>query len=62
LSTLNITWNEGSGRFDMVSQPKANFQGSLFFEVFTIDAWGIWKERNNLIFKGITPSSGRQER
>jgi hypothetical protein len=53
---LNITWNMGAGRFDMITQAKANFQEGLFFEIFTIASWGIWKERNDLIFKGITPS------
>jgi hypothetical protein len=43
-------------RFDMISQANSSFQGSLFFEIFIIAAWGIWKERNNLIFKGIATS------
>jgi hypothetical protein len=55
-SSLNITWSADPGRFDMLSQAKSNFQESLFFEIFTIGAWGIWKERNNLIFKGIAIS------
>jgi hypothetical protein len=54
---LNITWNIGMNRFDMIGQAKTSFQGSLFFEVFIIAAWGIWKERNNLIFKGINTST-----
>jgi hypothetical protein len=40
----------------MISQAKSNFPEHLFFEIFIIAAWGIWKEMNNLIFKGITPS------
>jgi hypothetical protein len=40
----------------MLSPAKANSQDRLFFETFTIAAWGILKERNNLIFKGIRPS------
>jgi hypothetical protein len=46
----------GAGRFDMITQAKANFQEGLFFEIFTIASWGIWKERNDLILKGIAPS------
>jgi hypothetical protein len=41
----------------MLTQAKSTFQGKLFFEIFTIAAWGIWKERNNYIFKGIPPST-----
>jgi hypothetical protein len=53
---LNITWNISAGRFDMITQAKSNFQEGLFFELFIIAAWGIWKERNDLIFKGKAPS------
>lgn len=28
----------------------------MFFEIFTIAAWGIWKERNNKHFRGIPPT------
>jgi hypothetical protein len=30
--------------------------GPLFFEKFIIGAWGIWKERNSLIFRDIRPT------
>jgi hypothetical protein len=55
-STLNITWNGDSAIIDKVIEAKENFQEKLFFEVFVIAAWGIWKERNNWIFKSINPS------
>jgi hypothetical protein len=55
-SRFNIYWNNDVSRFDILTQAKSAFQGSLFFEIFTIAAWGIWKERNDFIFKGITPS------
>jgi hypothetical protein len=53
---LNINWNGGLQRIDKIIEAKSNFQGSLFFEIFVIAAWGIWKERNNWIFKNINPS------
>jgi hypothetical protein len=55
-SRLSISWSLNQGRFDMLCQAKSTFQERLFFEIFTIGAWGIWKERNNLIFKGIATS------
>lgn len=30
----------------------------MFVEVFTIAAWGIWKERNDKLFRGIPPTHG----
>jgi hypothetical protein len=53
---LNINWNGGLQRIDKIIEAKSNFQGSIFFEIFTIAAWGIWKQRNNWIFKNINPS------
>ena len=55
-SQINISCSTGSNRLDIISQAKSSYQGSLFMEFFTIAAWGIWKERNNLIFNGIPPS------
>ena len=28
----------------------------MFMEVFTVAAWGIWKERNDKHFRGVQPS------
>lgn len=30
----------------------------MFMEIFTIAAWAIWKERNNMHFRGVVPSHG----
>lgn len=30
----------------------------MFLEIFTVAAWGIWKERNNKHFRGVPPSHG----
>jgi hypothetical protein len=54
--TFNINWNGGLGIIDKITEARSNFQGPLFFEIFTITAWGIWKERNNKIFRNIDPS------
>jgi hypothetical protein len=43
---------------EAITQARESFHGELFFETFTIAAWGIWKERNNQIFKNIRPSRG----
>jgi hypothetical protein len=55
-SRLNITGNGGADRFDIFCQVNKSFQESLFFEIFIIATWEIWKEINNLIFKGIRNS------
>lgn len=35
---------------------KQTWSKPMFMEVFTTAVWSIWKERNNLIFRGVTPS------
>lgn len=29
----------------------------MFMETFAVAAWGIWKERNDKLFRGIAPST-----
>jgi hypothetical protein len=53
---LNIAWSDASYTLDIISQAHSTHQGPLFFEKFIIGAWGIWKERNNLIFRDIRPA------
>ncbi|VAH91661.1 unnamed protein product [Triticum turgidum subsp. durum] len=36
---------------------KEIYSSRLFFEIFTITAWNIWKERNKFIINQITPSN-----
>jgi hypothetical protein len=40
----------------MFERAKGSFQGSNFFEIATCALWGIWKQRNGLIFEKERPS------
>ena len=53
---IGIMWDLSlhvSSRFLVAKQ---NFTGPCFLEVATCAAWNMWKERNDLIFKGQRPS------
>jgi hypothetical protein len=53
---LPIEKDQPHGRYAL--QPtgvKAAWSEPMFMEVFTVAAWSIWKERNNLHFNGVTP-------
>ena len=39
----------------LVSYSRTNWRKHMSMDVFSIATWGIWKERNNFYFIGITP-------
>ncbi|PNT74253.1 hypothetical protein BRADI_1g11277v3 [Brachypodium distachyon] len=53
---LQIMWPANTSFLEVLPEVKTRFQSKLFFEIFGIGAWNIWKQRNNLIFEGIVPS------
>jgi hypothetical protein len=53
---LRISWDSSQGNGRMFEMAKQGFQGPKFFEVATCALWGIWKQRNGLIFEGKQPS------
>ncbi|KQK04513.1 hypothetical protein BRADI_2g13851v3 [Brachypodium distachyon] len=50
---LGIHWPLDANCLEILPEIKANFGSPIFFEVFVLAAWNIWKIRNNLIFKGV---------
>uniref|UniRef100_A0A453B0K5 Reverse transcriptase zinc-binding domain-containing protein n=1 Tax=Aegilops tauschii subsp. strangulata TaxID=200361 RepID=A0A453B0K5_AEGTS len=55
-SKIGISYNFGISRIDATIRAKEIYSGRLFFEIFTITAWNIWKERNNFMFNQTSPS------
>lgn len=53
---LGIDWPVEGNRLDMMHRGKESWLEPMFMEVFSVGAWGIWKERNNKHFRGIPPS------
>jgi hypothetical protein len=53
---LNIIWPAEDNTIEIITQARSMHHGPLFFEKFIIGAWGIWKERNSLIFRNIRPT------
>lgn len=54
---LGITWQIHGDRLDLIERAKIAWSRPMFTEIFVVAAWSIWKERNNLLFNGITPST-----
>ena len=52
---LQITWVSASFA-DALVTAKKNFTGPCFMEIVILACWGIWKQRNNWIFKNIKPT------
>jgi hypothetical protein len=48
---LAIHWDHDLYFFDTIMKAKGQCHHEFFMEVFTIVAWEIWKQRNELIFK-----------
>ena len=53
---IGLQWNFSESVMDRIELEATRFPHHLFFETFTSVAWGIWKERNDLIFNGVEPS------
>jgi hypothetical protein len=54
-SSLNLALQQSGDRCQIVEQGRTQWTRPMFMEVFIVDAWNIWKERNNLLFNNITP-------
>lgn len=55
-SSVGLTWATYGDRFAWMAEAKTAWSKTMVMEVFITAAWSIWKERNNLIFRGVTPS------
>ncbi|KAI5022175.1 hypothetical protein ZWY2020_058905 [Hordeum vulgare] len=53
---IGISYNSSISRVEATIRAKEIYSGKLFFEILTITAWNIWKERNNFIFNQISPT------
>jgi hypothetical protein len=50
-----MLWHSADDRRTIIQKGKEQWQKPMFMEIFLISAWNIWKERNNLYFKGLNP-------
>lgn len=57
-STLGVSWTVSDCRLHKIHVGKAAWNKPMFMEMFAIACWGIWKERNNKLFRGITQTHG----
>uniref|UniRef100_A0A8I6Y2W8 Reverse transcriptase zinc-binding domain-containing protein n=1 Tax=Hordeum vulgare subsp. vulgare TaxID=112509 RepID=A0A8I6Y2W8_HORVV len=53
---IGISYNTNTSRIEATIRAKENYSSRLFFEIFTITAWNIWKERNTYIFNQSNPT------
>jgi hypothetical protein len=54
---LNMDWDLIGDRLHIIERGKSIWQGPLYMEILMLSSWNIWKERNMLLFDGITPST-----
>ena len=55
-SDLGIYWSTQGTRLDWINLAKTSWNKPMFMAIFLQEAWSIWKERNNKLFRGITPT------
>jgi hypothetical protein len=53
---LGIHWDLSLYFFNTIIKAKQECNHPFFMEIFSIAAWEIWKQRNNKIFRNMTPS------
>lgn len=53
---LGIVWPAHGDRLQLLHAAKDVWSKPMFMETFILAAWSIWKERNNLHFRGIIPT------
>jgi mannosylglycoprotein endo-beta-mannosidase len=58
-NTINIQWDLTAPISRRIVLASEAFTGPCFMEVISCAAWNIWKERNEFIFQGVTPSLAR---
>jgi hypothetical protein len=56
---IGIFWDCSLSISDRLLEARRLLAKPFFLEVFASSAWNIWIERNGIIFKQLTPSSGR---
>ncbi|PNT64404.1 hypothetical protein BRADI_4g28162v3 [Brachypodium distachyon] len=53
---IGITWDQNSSIIHNIDSAKRRWNHGLFWEIFMLGSWGVWKERNAKIFENIAPS------
>jgi hypothetical protein len=51
-----MLWASHGDRLEIIKQGRIAWNKQLFMETFMLGAWNIWKERNNMLFNGISPT------
>ena len=54
--SIGLKWTRTLPFFSMIQNARQSFNKPFFMEIFIIAAWGIWKQRNNMIFDQKQPS------
>ena len=50
-----MTWPPDGDHLQIIQYGKNSWHRPMFMEIFMTAAWNIWKERNNMHFRGIVP-------
>jgi hypothetical protein len=50
---VGMNRHNNNDRKTIIQRGKDHWHKPMLMEIFLVSAWNIWKERNNLLFKGI---------
>jgi hypothetical protein len=50
---LQICWPVSGDRLHLIEDYKRQWKQPMFMEVLMLGSWGIWKERNNMLFNNV---------
>jgi hypothetical protein len=55
LQVLGMNWQTSGNRLQIFEEGKTRWHKPLFMELFMLASWNIWKQRNKMLFRVLTP-------
>jgi hypothetical protein len=52
---IGMTWHNNVDKNTIIQKGKDQWKKPMYIKILLVSASNIWKERNNLLFKGLNP-------